>query len=78
MAVGLTGALMSQRQHGKTFGKLKDALFGLISSLTAAIDAKDPYTCGHSDRVARVAVLDVCLAARRMAEIAGSLWLRSW
>jgi len=48
--------LLSQRQHSKTFGKLKDALFGLISSLTAAIDAKDPYTCGHSERVARIAV----------------------
>lgn len=48
--------LLSRRQHSKTFGKLKDALFGLISSLTAAIDAKDPYTCGHSERVARIAV----------------------
>jgi HD-GYP domain-containing protein (c-di-GMP phosphodiesterase class II) len=30
-------------------------LFGVIRGLTAAIDAKDPYTSGHSERVARIA-----------------------
>ena len=29
---------------------------GIIRALTEAIDAKDQYTCGHSDRVARIAV----------------------
>ncbi|HEX4608365.1 MAG TPA: HD-GYP domain-containing protein [Urbifossiella sp.] len=35
----------------------KHLLNGLIHSLTAVIDAKDPYTAGHSERVARIAVL---------------------
>jgi HD-GYP domain-containing protein (c-di-GMP phosphodiesterase class II) len=36
--------------------ELKNTLLGLVFCLTASIDAKDPHTCGHSERVARMAV----------------------
>lgn len=33
-----------------------ELLAGFVRAFTSAIDAKDPYTCGHSDRVARISV----------------------
>lgn len=48
--------LLNHRQQAQVYEKLRDSLFGLVRCLTAAIDAKDPYTWGHSERVARIGV----------------------
>lgn len=47
--------LLSQRAQAQA--GTKQLLVGLLHSLTTIIDAKDPYTAGHSERVARIATL---------------------
>jgi putative nucleotidyltransferase with HDIG domain len=45
------------------FEDVRGLMMGLLHSLVSAVDAKDAYTCGHSERVA--------LMARELAAIAG-------
>jgi HD-GYP domain-containing protein (c-di-GMP phosphodiesterase class II) len=47
--------IATQAANARVYDDLKGLLFGVIRGLTAAIDAKDPYTSGHSERVARIA-----------------------
>jgi HD-GYP domain-containing protein (c-di-GMP phosphodiesterase class II) len=44
--------------HGRNvqlFGEKEALLVSLVRALVGALDAKDPYTCGHSERVALIA-----------------------
>lgn len=45
-----------QARTASRYQDLKDLLVGLTRSLTAALDAKDAYTFGHSERVARISL----------------------
>ncbi len=47
--------LVAQRAQAQA--GTKQLLLGLLHSLTTIIDAKDPYTAGHSERVGRIAAL---------------------
>jgi len=42
-------------ENARLFEELRESFVGVIAALAAAIDAKDPYTHGHSERVARYA-----------------------
>ncbi len=40
----------------RLYGKQASLLESVVKAMVSAIDAKDPYTCGHSNRVARISV----------------------
>ncbi len=70
--------LVAQSHHAEVYDELKGTLFDLVQCLSTTIDAKDPYTAGHSERVARIAIrvgreMDVPEATRSDLYLAGLL-----
>lgn len=56
-AMALSRRLLQQQQsQAQSQDRLREMLFSLVRCLTAALDARDPYTWGHSERVARIGV----------------------
>jgi len=49
-------------ENHSLYDDLQDLLMGVLHALTASVDTKDPYTCGHSHRVA--------LISRKIAQLA--------
>lgn len=44
-------------QNAQYYSELRNLFLSIVRSLTAAIDAKDPYTRGHSERVTKYSVM---------------------
>ncbi len=47
--------LGSHARNVASFEEQKELFLGMVKALVNSIDAKDPYTCGHSERVAHMA-----------------------
>ncbi len=54
--------LAQQSRLGKYAKELEEAYVGMVRVIAASIDARDPYTLGHSTRVARIS----CELGRRL------------
>ncbi len=50
-------------ENFRLYGSLRRLFLGSMRALTSSIDAKDPYTCGHSERVA--------LLSKKIVELMG-------
>jgi len=55
LVASIAGESAVHLKNSRLYEDLRDLLYNVIRALSSAIDAKDPYTCGHSERVAFIA-----------------------
>ena len=65
---------LNHRRYFRLSESLRSTLFGLIQGFTTAIDAKDRYTFGHSERVARIGVR-LATEMQLAEELVGDIYL---
>jgi len=55
LLASVASTLATHAHNVELFREKESLLVGIVRAMVSAIDAKDPYTCGHSERVAMVA-----------------------
>ena len=54
MTMSISNRLSSCHENQTLYLKQQELMMGTLRALVRSIDAKDPYTCGHSERVADI------------------------
>lgn len=57
LLISIASEIAGYLENCRLYRNLHDLFIGSLQALTNSIDAKDPYTCGHSERVARLSRL---------------------
>lgn len=55
LLTSVASTLATHAHNVELFRERESLLLGIVRAMVSAVDAKDPYTCGHSERVAMVA-----------------------
>lgn len=64
-----TSQLAAQLQNARLFRQKEDLFTDVVRALVNAVEARDPYTCGHSERVASFARCLSSLIGQPAAEV---------